>query len=94
MASQSGRRDGSFIVHTEPQQNEKYADGRCPRTGGLIFKSKDALREYAKGELDRTGRVLRVDPDGGIPRGQEMERMRAQERAAAEARRSQARRRR
>jgi len=53
------------------------------KDGTPIIRSRAEGEDYAKALSDRTGRTFRWNPDGGIPHGDELVRLRQREREEA-----------
>lgn len=84
MAKRGTKRAGEVIVRSEAAFTPG-ADGYT-KSGDMIFKNEDSAKEWTKKLKDQTGRKLFVNPDGGVPHGEEDRRMfEADRRGAAEA---------
>ena len=86
MSRQGLRRLGYVIADTE-ELWMPGADGYLS-DGTPYFTNKASAREWAAKERATTGRVIRIDPDGGLPGAEEVEReLREKYRRQAESRR-------
>lgn len=86
MAKRGTARDGRVIMRSERAFQDAPECAGHTEQGDMIFKDKGKAREYAQRVADETGRKIIVDPDGGIPHGEELGDMMRRERAAHEER--------